>query len=236
LNEEARFQGVNLVHAEVGGNIIATKSTFQGDLDLSTAHVKGSVQLFGSEFARTVICSGATIEGVLGLSSHDQRPTWNESAELDLEGTAIKGLDDAPEAWPRRVKLAGLVIQQTHGQDTAPGKGFIDRDFSWYRDWLSREEGFSREPYKQLESLLRSTGRNRVADAVAIERINHEYDLRGGFWGPIRTAVGFLHHWTVGYGYRPEWAILWIIPLIALGWFVAGYIPQSNLDKAGVVS
>jgi hypothetical protein len=129
--------------------------------------------------------------------------------------------------------VVGFAMQGMRGEGTAAGQGFIDRKDSWYLDWLRRDRGrFSGGPYKQLETLLRSAGKRKPANSIAMERMKQEYALEGGF----RKAIGWLHRYTVGYGYRPEWAIFWIVGLILIGWAIADkhvLMPISWLTMAG---
>jgi hypothetical protein len=174
---------------------------------------------------------------------------------MDLEGTTVRVIDDAeaPEVWPRHLRLAGFVIQQTHGQGVPLGEGFTDRPVWWYLDWLGREESFTREdtftrePYTLLETLLRTVGRNRDADRIAMARMDHEYMHEG----IVHHTVGRAYSSIVGYGYRPERAIFWVVGLILIGWLVLiawsiaekhiwgvadDHLLTSNLNKNGVTS
>jgi hypothetical protein len=226
LRDGSKFGVVDLESADIDGNVDAhNQSTFTDDLSLYSARVKGSVDLYGSHFASDVNFSGATIGGVLGLYG-DHLPTWSDSSEINLEGSTFRAIDDAEGAWPKHVRLAGLVVQQAHGRLTAPGQGIIDRPTRWYHEWLSRDGEFSREFYKQLEGLLRNNGRIEAADEIAMTRMDHEYALAG----PYRKVLGFFHHYVVGYGYHPEWSILWVISLIVIGALVARHLPEPVRD------
>jgi hypothetical protein len=179
LRDRAEFQAVYLDSANVDGDLDATGSTFKGELDLYAAQIKRSVKLYKSNFKTGTTLAGATIGAVLSLSDQRQNAIWDDSATMDLEGTTVRSIDDAPRAWPRHLRLAGFIIQQTHGQGIPLGQGFTDRQVSWYLDWLDREGTFTREPYTLLENLLRTVGRNPVADDIAMERMDHEYGLGG---------------------------------------------------------
>jgi uncharacterized protein YjbI with pentapeptide repeats len=228
LRDRSTFKYIDLIGAEIGGDVDAgDNSTFTDKLNLYSAQVKGSVYLFGSEFAGDVRFSGATILGVLALYDGDQVPTWNDSSAIELEGSIIKAIDDTEGAWPKHVRLSGLVIQQPHGQLTDPGQGIMDRPTRWYHEWLKRDEGFSRASYIQLEVFLRNNGRIEAANDIAMARMGHEYASAGAY----RKVLGFFHHYIVGYGYHPEWAIFWIIPLIAIGALVARWLPKPIRDS-----
>jgi uncharacterized membrane protein YraQ (UPF0718 family) len=54
----------------------------------------------------------------------------------------------------------------------------------------------------------------------SIDRQYHNRNL-------IFTVAGELHRWTVGYGYRPERIIPWVLALVLMGGIVANWLPQS---------
>jgi hypothetical protein len=157
LSDGSKFGAVDLDGADIDGAVDAHNSTFRDELRLYAAKVKGSVHLDGSHFANDLNCSGATIEGVLELYGGGRVPTWGDSSEIDLEGSTVGAIDDTEEAWPKHVRLAGLVIKQAHGRFTGPGQGIIDRPTSWYHEWLSRDGEFSRDFYKQLRAFCAIT-------------------------------------------------------------------------------
>jgi uncharacterized protein YjbI with pentapeptide repeats len=221
LKNGAEFQAVYLDSANVDGDVDARMSTFKGKLDLYAAHVRGSVLLYKSKFEKGATFAGATIGKM--LSFRQQYRLWDNSESMDLEGTTVRAIDDGPKAWPQHLRLAGFVIQQTHGQNIPLSNGFTDRKVSWYLNWLGREGTFTREPYTLVETLLRTVGRNRDADRIAMKRMNHEYSS-GGI---LHHTWGLVHRSTVGYGYRPERAIVWTLLLIAIGAWVAKRLPQS---------
>jgi hypothetical protein len=59
--------------------------------------------------------------------------------------------------------------------------------------------------------------------------MDHEYAL-GGI---VHHTRGLVHKGTVGYGYRPGRAIFCTLVLIAIGAYVAKYLPQSTLHSVG---
>ena len=101
---------------------------------------------------------------------------------------------------------------------------------------MKLQPSFSRQPYQQLEAVLREAGPTGAADDVAIARRDAERDeleLPGHI---IRYAVTQLHRTTVFYGYQPELSIVWLAVLLGLGWWFAGRIPNSYREKNGVRS
>jgi uncharacterized protein YjbI with pentapeptide repeats len=237
LRHGATFQHVNLIGADIGADVEAMDSTFRRNISFSSAQVQGSVRLSGSKFAGYVSLAGSTVEGVLELYRKDHTPSWEDAAVLDLRGTTVGGIDDAPKTWPRHLRLAGFTIEQAHGQGAASDLGFTGRNLSWYLDdWLGLDKEYSRESFTQLEGILRSVGRNRIADRIAMARIDREYQLDKSLFGRLRQVVGMLYKSTVGFGYRPEWAIIPIAVLIAIGTWIARRLPQEHLDDQQVCS
>jgi hypothetical protein len=78
-----------------------------------------------------------------------------------------------------------------------------------------------------VETTLRSVGRDRDADLIAMKSIDRQYDQRNRAW----QVAGGLHRSTVGYGYRPEWIILWALAFVLVGGIVANWLPQSVTMK-----
>jgi hypothetical protein len=105
---------------------------------------------------------------------------------------------------------------------TQGGHSLADRDLSWYEHWLENEESYSRQPHKQVETILRSGGRDRDADVIAMKSIDRQYLERK----LIFKVAGEFHKWTVGYGYRPERIISWTLAFILIGGIVANWLPR----------
>jgi hypothetical protein len=60
-----------------------------------------------------------------------------------------------------------------------------------------------------------------------MKSIDRQYDQRNRAW----QVAGGLHRSTVGYGYRPEWIILWALAFVLVGGIVANWLPQSVTMK-----
>ena len=75
--------------------------------------------------------------------------------------------------------------------------------------------------------MLRSVGRIRVADEIAMRSKDRQYDGRK----PWIRSYGELQKWTVGYGYRPVRIIPWVLTFVLLGAIVANWLPLSVTMK-----
>jgi len=248
LRREGSFQEVDLIGADVGGNVEATESTFHKELNLSTATVAGSVYIYdssfhdvrllaanigggaylsGSSFDGYVNFSNAKITGILQLAFDNESTHWTDSSTLDLRATSVFGIDDDKNAWPKHLHLTGFTFEIPSGYRAQAGKSLGDREVSWYAEWLECDEGYSRQPYRQVETILRSMGRDRQADAIAMMSKDRQYDQRN----EVVQVAGELHKWTVGYGYSPERIIPWALAFVFLGGIIANWLPKTVTGK-----
>jgi hypothetical protein len=80
--------------------------------------------------------------------------------------------------------------------------------------WLAREaHGYRPQPYEQLAALYRRLGDDADARRVLLEKQRRRRrELR-----PPARILGQLLDWTVGYGYRPWRAGLWLVVMLAVG-------------------
>jgi hypothetical protein len=147
------------------------------DIDLAGANIDGNTDLSGSYFDGNVYLSNAKVMGLLALGSFEGRPKhWSEDSVLDLRATSVLGIDDDDETtWPKHLYLTGFTYQLPSGYATQARHSLADRKMSWYVRWLESDENYSRQPYKQVETILRSVGRDREADLIAIKSIDRQY-------------------------------------------------------------
>jgi uncharacterized protein YjbI with pentapeptide repeats len=248
LRNKAIFQDVDLIAADIEGDIDAYGSTFHKKLSFNVSNVSGSVFLYsssfhdielvganiggrldlsGSYFDGNVYLSNAKVVGLLALGFEGGPAHWSDGSVLDLRATSVLGIDDVENAWPNHLYLTGFTYQLPSGSTTRAGHSLADRNMSWYEHWLESDQSYSRQPYKQVETILRSVGRDRDADVIAMKSIDRQYDDRN----PIFKVTGGLHRSTVGYGYRPEWIIPWALALVLVGGIVANWLPKSVTMK-----
>ncbi|MEV0403291.1 hypothetical protein [Actinoallomurus sp. NPDC050550] len=124
--------------------------------------------------------------------------------EVTLGYSRIDVILDRPDVWPERLRLNGLVYETLRGE---PEEG-------QRLDWISRDpHGFRPQPYEQLASWLRRIGRDDLARKCQLAKQR----ARRRQLGRISRAWSVLLDWTVGYGYRPWIAAVWLIVLVAVG-------------------
>jgi hypothetical protein len=89
--------------------------------------------------------------------------------------------------------------------------------------------GYAAQPYEQLRASLERTGDARGARDVAIASERRRRAVRGRAG---RAWSRFLD-WTVGYGYRPWLAVLWVVGLTVVGAVLFGSVVRSSMVPAG---
>jgi hypothetical protein len=173
-----------------------------------------------------VCLSGAHIGGQLSFDGATLTNPDGEALQLqDLQaGTLLLRLQAPPDglvefthahvgvlveneaSWPRGLYLDGFVYDVLY--ETPPVK------VTARLRWLTRnQEGYAPQPYEQLVAVYRKAGRDDDARKVAIAKQRcrrHTLNLPSRAWNSLLR-------WTVGYGYRPWQAGLWLVALWLIG-------------------
>jgi hypothetical protein len=98
--------------------------------------------------------------------------------------------------------------------------------------WLGRDPtGYSPQPYSQLASVYRAEGHDRAARHVLVASQTRRHRQSAGWRGWGDRAWGGLLWTTVGYGYRPWLALLWLMALIVGGAFVVDALPYDEFKS-----
>jgi hypothetical protein len=146
------------------------------------------------------------------------------SGTVDLRHTRIGILRDDPRVWPDRLSLDGLTYATLEPQ--VP----VARRIAW----LAREpDGLPPQPYEQLAATYRRTGDDAEARAVLFAR--QQRRRRAGTARPAKVW-SWLQEITVGYGYRPRRAVLWLAALLLIGAVAFGLAPPDRVATAGPVT
>lgn len=126
---------------------------------------------------------------------------------VSLRSARIKVLADDPAAWPADLRLSGLTYDHIRAEDRP---AIVAERL----DWINRDPaGYLPQPYEQLATWFRRIGHDDDARRVLLAKERHRrttLGLAGRFWG-------WLLYWTVGYGYRPWLAGIWLLTLLTLG-------------------
>ncbi|SFF19526.1 hypothetical protein SAMN05216251_109212 [Actinacidiphila alni] len=135
-------------------------------------------------------------------------PARPPSGTVSLAGAVVGRLTDAPQSWPGpgRVDIGDFSYESL-----APRTPFPLRDRIAWLDAATPE--YSPGPYERLAAALRAGGEDAHAREVLLakqRRRRESLPLAGRIWGRLQDV-------TVGYGYRPGRAAVWMVALWALG-------------------
>jgi len=220
VGEALRLEGAYLHHP--GGDALCAESIQVGSrIDCGEGfHAEGAVVLTAATVGRAVSFRGATIRHP---AAHAVDARHLRTGELDLRTARVEGtvdlrhgrLDvwhipaDASPAPVPHLHLDGLVYQTLEPHlPVARCLALVERD----------PDGYRPQPYAQLAATYQSIGHDDDARGVLLAKQRH----RRATLRPLGRAWGWLLDVTVGYGYRPWLAGLWLTALTLLGTAVFG--------------
>jgi hypothetical protein len=199
-----------------GEAIAATGLIIDGDMECDagfTAH--GQVTLRAARIAGRLTFRDAVLSAT-GTAVHVTRLHADElclrtarpvNGALQLAQARVRTLDDDSAAWPAEIWLNGFsyeVIRHPTGRVPVAER----------LDWVSRcPLGYQPQPYEQLAAYYRRAGHDDDVRRVLLAKQRHR---RTTLTAPGRTA-GRLLDITVGYGYRPWLAAIWLALLLTAG-------------------
>ena len=179
---------------------------------MSHARVDGALS-FADATLQDLSLTNAVVEVL------DLRTAGAATGVVDLRHTRCNVLRDAEETWPATIALDGLVYDAI---DTG-GRGLR---VASRLTWLRRErDGYRPQPYEQLAALYRGLG----ADAEARRVLLDKHRRRRRETRPLSRLFGHVLDWTVGYGYRPWLAALWLLVMLGAGSLVFSVWPPTRL-------
>jgi hypothetical protein len=151
----------------------------------------------------------------------------NPIRPVNLRNAHLEILADTNKSWPPAgsISLEGLRYRQLDSDLTN------NERVKWLSDATLE---FSPQPYEQLAEMYRAKGNADEEREVRLQAIRRMYSARGN----LQRMWGFLQNVTVGYGYRPSRALLWIAGLWLMGtmWFAygVGSCNYNGVDNAGL--
>jgi hypothetical protein len=123
---------------------------------------------------------------------------------FDLRHATLGLLRDTPATWPPGLRIDGLNYAALTDIDER------DARLRWLR---LDPGGFRPQPYVHLAQVYRTAGRDEDARTVLLAGERHRRDALS----PPARWWGRLQDITVGYGYRPVRAGLWLAALFTIG-------------------
>jgi hypothetical protein len=187
---------------DVGANLLARRLRAHGRIDLRGARIPGRVDLLRATLSHpgdTALRASSCVIGEIWL-----RGGPPIEGRLNLRRAEINQLDLAPEKLPDQVRLLDLTYTFLTPHEPAERR----------LPMLERDDGaFDPHAYEQLTAAYRRTGDDRAARLVQLaKQRRHRLTLPwyGRLWGLLQDA-------TVGYGFRPLRAAVWLLSLLAAG-------------------
>lgn len=215
------------------GDVLFRRATVSGRSIFTGARVGGDVDIGGSTFLApgddALSLNRASVEGALMM-----RDGARVEGLLNLNGTTVETLVDAPESWPAPGDLA-LNRFLYEAFLAAPS------DSASRLDWLSRQnprqwgEDFWPQPYEQAAKVLAATGNGDDARRVLVMKERLQRRARRARARPAaKRAVMWvsdgLLRLTIGYGRQPLRAFVWLV----LFW-LAGVAAYTAAEAAGAI-
>ncbi|MFF2660774.1 oxidoreductase [Kitasatospora sp. NPDC058032] len=226
--------GLRLVGARFNGGLFMERAridnhggdAFTGD-DLTASTLvlargftaNGSIRLPGAAIRSRLSLDAAVLDGCGAVALDGNRLTAGDLrltpaalpiGTVDLQDAQTVVLHDNEHSWPADTRLDGFTYASL--QTSTPAPEPVARRLAW----LAALPGYSPQPYEQLAAWYRRIGHDDDARRVLLakqRRRRRTLGAPGRLWGRLLDA-------TVGYGYRPWQAGLWLACLALLGTLV----------------
>ncbi|WP_105974853.1 oxidoreductase [Streptomyces geranii] len=210
------------------GVALALDNAVASTLDLSDGFTAdGTVRLRGARISDRLTFEGAVLNGppdgrgpalvamLMQAVDFDLVLARPPSGAVDLRGAQVSYLHDGAHSWPDVVELDGFVYGSVKVDEAGERREAVgQRDSVAHRvAWIRRSPGYSPQPYEQLASWYRKAGHDDDARRVLLAKQRH----RRRTLPPAARGWGRLLDVTVGYGYRPWLAGVWLLALTLLG-------------------
>lgn len=203
-------------------NVVASTLNFSGGFTAD-----GTVRLRGAQVSDNLTFEGAVLNAapdgdgpalaglLMRVTDFDFNLARRPYGTVDLRGAQVSYLHDNEHSWPDVVELDGFVYGSIKAVEAGERREAVGRRGSVADRvaWIRRSPGYSPQPYEQLASWYRTAGHDDDARRVLLAKQRH----RRRTLSPAARVWGHLLDVTVGYGYRPWLAGVWLLALTLLG-------------------
>jgi hypothetical protein len=210
--------------ADIGADLYADRIMITGQLKLVGTRIGGTLSLDAARLAGPAENGYAVSAQALEAAQLVLTPAPEAGGIVDLSQARIGHLVDDPACWPAVLDLRGLTYQAL--EPLLPARDRLR--------WLARQrpgpgpQASEPAPYEQLAGYYTAVGLPGRARHVLYMR---ERVQRAGK-SPLGRAWGRLQDVTVGYGYQPWKAALWLAVALAAGSAVFGTHPPPPVPHA----
>jgi hypothetical protein len=221
----------------VEGRMICDGLVAEGEIRLPGARINGQLSWDGA-----IIRANNTGLDLRRLVAEDLQLTPAQPIEgiVDLGSAHVSVFCDNPATWPSDLRLDGFtydsLITLRGGSEDAGIAKYISDSANTSAEilpaadrlvWLRRTPiGYRPQPYEQLAIFYRRVGHDDEARKVLLAKQRSRRSTQG-LAGKIWS---YLLDLSVGYGYRPWLAALWLVALITLGTAVFAWRPPLAMN------
>ncbi|MGW7076195.1 membrane-associated oxidoreductase [Streptomyces sp. NPDC054866] len=193
---------LNASNLSCGTDLHAERLVAHGRINLRGARIPGQVNFEYARLSnpgRTCLRASGLIAGTLWL-----RGATRLEGTVTLRGLQLDLLHISPEIWPDEVRLDGLTYARLGPHVPAE---------QWLPVLERDTDGYVPYAYEQLAAAYRHIGDDAAARTVQLaKQRRHRTTLP---W--YAKAWGYLQDITVGYGFRPTRAAVWLLSLLLIG-------------------
>nr|WP_042183945.1 hypothetical protein [Kibdelosporangium sp. MJ126-NF4]CEL15974.1 membrane-associated oxidoreductase [Kibdelosporangium sp. MJ126-NF4]CTQ93898.1 membrane-associated oxidoreductase [Kibdelosporangium sp. MJ126-NF4] len=221
----SRKPSLDLQFASIGHNLLCSRDVVaDGGVSARLAEVRHNVHL-----SNAVMGDGrpdsVAFDGY-GLKAHHLvmrfSPEEPPKGAVRLGNAHVRKLSDGPGLW---AAACGVDVDDfVYESIEANGDATVKDRLAWLRQV---QPDFAPGPYDHLVTVYRDAGEEELAERVLMEkqrRRHAELKLAGRIWG-------FLQDKTVGFGYRPWLAVVWLAVFWLLGTLWFSFHQLSHLDN-----
>ncbi len=201
----------------VGGHVRARCLRTRGRVELRGSRISGRLDMLHAHLSHpgdTALRASSCVIGELWLRGGDRI-----EGALNLRRSQIEILTLEPEMLPEQVHLSNLRYTVLSPHEPAERRlPMLERDGGRYEP----------HSYEQLMAAYRHVGDDDAARLVQLAKQRRRRDTLawyGRLWGYVQDA-------TVGYGFRPLRAAIWLLSLMAIGSIAYG-LHHPRPVKAG---
>ncbi|MFD4510322.1 oxidoreductase [Streptomyces sp. NPDC058457] len=216
-----RGLALNLENSAASTVILSDEFVANGTVELRGARISAGLSFAGAALNGPPDGNGPSLSAsLMHAVDFDLALAAAPSGAVDLRGAQVSYLHDSERSWPDVVELDGFVYGSVKGDAAGGGREAAgQRDSVRHRlAWIRRSPGYNPQPYEQLASWYRKSGHDDEARRVLLAKQRH----RRRTLPPAARAWGHLLDVTVGYGYRPWLAGVWLLALTLLGTLAFG--------------
>ncbi|MEU0162222.1 oxidoreductase [Streptomyces sp. NPDC006261] len=190
--------------------------TAQGEVRLRRTRIEGLLTFEGAHLNG----DGTALDcASMSVGDFDHRLAAPPSGLVDLRSAQTAWFRDGEQSWPEKVLLDGFTYGAIRSAGPSSASGECDGgarasdEVARRLGWVLRNPGYAPQPYEQLAGWYRQVGHDDEARRVLLAKQRHRrltLPLPARVWGHLLDV-------TVGYGYRPWMAGVWLLALTLLG-------------------